>query len=219
MVLSYPRQMPAANIAALTFDLQRVDYGSPEAGGGGGAVTAGLPRWSGRWTLAETTPGESAQWEAFVSSLRGMQRTFIGRDHRRPRPIYFAGGLPAGWSGQLASWSQSLTADGQAILSVTGLYGGMGVGASDPVDFRWTGTDGLARRFLVRALQDVPSSSGAASFPIEPAIPSFVPSIAVAHMDDCGCTMRLTDETKIAETTLYGSIAGSVIAGLQDLRP
>ena len=139
MALVFPRAMPAQGARSSYFELQRVDYASPEVGGAGGGVTAGPARWSGKWTLADATDGIAIQWRAWASSLRGLQRTFIGRDMDRPWPVYFRGGLPDGWDGGLGSWSQTITADGQAILSVTGLYGGMGVGAGDYVDFRWTG--------------------------------------------------------------------------------
>ena len=219
MALVFPRVMPQG-VNAVGFELQRFDYMSPESGGAIGSVTGGLPRWAGRWTLAEREPRSTGEWRAWVASLRGSQRTFIGRDYSRPRPAFYAGGLPSGWNGDLTGWSQTITADGQAIFSVTGLYGGMGVGAGDQTDLRWTGGDGEEHRFLVRCVQDNPSSGGAASFPIEPPIPSWVPSNATAHMNEPGCVMRLvTGETTISDVSLIGSIAGTVISGLQDLRP
>lgn len=215
MALTFPRAMPLRGVNAISFSLQRVDYASPTVGGGGASVTAGLPRWVAKWTLAETEPRLSDEWRAWVTSLRGAQRLFIGRDTSRPWPAYYRSGLPTGWNGALTAWSQTITADGQAILSVSGLYGGMGVGTGDYIDLRW-GSDGQERRFLVRALEDCAWSGGSASFAIEPPIPALVPANAAAHMDQPGCVMRLvTSDTSVADVSLIGSIAGATVAGLQ----
>ena len=219
MTLVFPRPMPAQGVRAVSFELRRVDYASPEAGGGGGAVSAGLPRWAGRWTLTDGLDWVGRSWRPWVSSLRGSQRLFIGRDTARPWPAYWRRGLPQSWSGACTGWSATISA-GQPILTVSGLPAGMGVAALDYVDLRWF-TGGVERRFLVRCVEDNGASGGTSSFPIEPAVPSWVPSNAVAHFDKPGCLMRLLpDETQIAETDMTRAGQGaSVVAGAQVLLP
>ena len=217
MALVFPRAMPARGARSSYFELQRIDYASPEVGGAGGAVTAGPARWSGRWSVTDASGRIGIEWRAWASSLRGVQRTFIGRDVDRPFPAYWRGGLPDAWNGQLTSWSQSFTSDGQAILSVTGLYGGMGIAAGDYVDFRWTGSDGTERRTLVRSVEDVAAPGGEASFAVEPPVPAVTPANATPSMNRPGCLMRLDPaNTTIAETDMTRAQQGSsVIAGLQ----
>ena len=209
--------MPGS-VARQVFEPMRVDYDSPEVGGGGSAVSAGPARWAAKYTLGTTSQRQVDAWRAFLASLRGTQKLFFGKDWSRRLPAFYAGGLPSGWNGDLASWTHAVSG-GDATLSVTGLPSGMGIAAGDYVGLRWT-TGGFPRFALVRAVQDVASTAGAASFPVEPALPTFVPADAVAYMKDAGCLMRQdTSQQAVAEMGRAGRIDGTVFAGRQVLLP
>lgn len=226
MTLTFPRAMPAIGVGRQVFEIQRDDYQSPETGGRVGAITAGLPRWMGQWTLASALKDvQSDEWRAFISSLKGGQRSFLGRDYERPYPrLYktgFGGLTRAGggaFDGSATSWSQSVASDGQATLTLGGLPAGMTLSIGDYVGFRWT-TGGVARRALVRLLEAATADgSGSAACNVEPAVPNLVPGGAVARLDSPECVMKLvTSQTQITDMDRR-RVAGARIVAVEDLR-
>ena len=222
MSLTFPRPMPSIGAAEQIFDLARVDYAAPEAGGRLGGITAGFPRWRMDLTLGEMAARESAAWQAFVTSLRGSQRTFYARDLARPYPAAY----PAGFTGLARAGGGAFPADGAAsswslngardVLTLGGLPAGFALREGDLVGFAWS-TD---RRTAARILQTVQAdSSGAASVAIEPAPPTFVPGGASVYLAQVEVVMRLVPaETEIGASN--GVVTrGGRIAALQDLRP
>ncbi len=232
----FPRAMPLQGVGGEIFTLQRDDYISPTNGGKVGAMSAGFPLWSGQFTLGQgITEDQSDECEAFIASLRGAQRLFLGRSFVRPYPRAYArtqltGLTRAGggsFNGTASSWSQAMQADGQALLTLTGLPANFVLSVNDFVDFRWT-TDGEQRRALVRSLQSVTGSGGgSATFSVEPPVPEIqdggpgvVPSNAAANLLKPECLMRLVpNQGQLGEKTRRRVIAGTKIIGLQDLVP
>lgn len=222
MAITFPRAMPLTGPARQRFEIQRVDFLSPEASGRLGAITAGFPLWSATWSLGTFGSARSDEWRAWVSAQRGPQRLFLGRDYARTFPLAYPGGfggmVRAGTStpftGAATSWSQTIDGSGTPVLTLNGLPAAFAGGYGDYVDFRW----GTFKRALVRALEPaVASGSGAISFSIEPAIPSLVPVDAVAHLDGPACLMRLTSDTDVGEIDRRLSVTGGKIVALQDL--
>lgn len=227
MAITFPRAMPAASPGKETFELKRADFLSPEAGGRLGAMSNGTPLWYARWTLGNGGQLASSEWRAFVDSLQGPKRLFIGKDFGRPFPLAyqdseFQGLVRAGggaFDGAASTWSRSEAADGQVQLQLTGLPTGFAFSFGDYVGFRWT-TGGQARRAMVRLYDAaVANGSGVAVLSIEPDVPEAVPVNAVAHLDEPGCLMRLIpSETQLGEKDRRLVVSG-VVAGLQDILP
>lgn len=225
MTILFPRTMPAIGVGAQRFELQRFDYLAPERNGRLGALRAGFPLWAGDWTLAAGIgPANSDEWRAFIASLEGPARLFLGREYGREHPRAYPNGFDgmarAGggtFDGSALAWSQAIT-DGRARLSLTGLPAGFLIGPGDYVDFRWT-TGGEGRRSLVRTLEDATANgAGALSVDIAPAVPALTPALAVAHLDSPACLMRLAPQTDISAMDRR-RVAGARIVALQELLP
>lgn len=208
MTISFPRAMPAYGLATQNFELSRIDYMSPTVGAGIGAVTAGSPLWSGSWALADmASEDHTEEFRAWLTSLRGSQRTFYGADQRRPLPrAYMQSGLPDGFSGDATTWAVTPDRD---VLHL-GLPTDLELMTGDYVGFRW-GTNGRAK---VRLLE---GGLGSAPVTVEPAVPTAVPSNAVAYLKNPVCIMRLTPETEFGDMDVEGRMSGRISA-IQDLR-
>ena len=226
---TYPLEMPAAGPGAMTFELKRVDFLSPQASARVSGVSAGFPLWSARYDLGGSIGRiRSDAWRAFVDLLDGPGRYFLGRDYQRPFPLAylqdgFAGLTRAGggaFNGSATDWSQAITADNQPLLELQGLPAGLVLSVGDYVGFRWL-AGGEDRRHLVRlAASAVASAAGVASnLEFRPAVHSVVPADAIAHLDRPACLMKLVPgETNLGARDRRGSLSG-VVAGIQDLQP
>jgi hypothetical protein len=229
MSIVFPRPMPATGAGQQLFEPKGVDFETAETGGAAFGISAGLPRWTAQWTLANGLGrADSDEWEAFIASLKGSQRSFLGKDYRRPFPKLYLdgfGGLSraggGAFDGSLTSWSQTIATDGQALLTLNGLPAGFTLSLGDYLDFRWT-TLATPRRALVRMLEPATSNGAGviSGISVEPAVPVLVvPPAAVAHLDDPACVMRLLPDTRISPVGRRQVIAGSLIVARQDLRP
>ncbi|SFK41506.1 hypothetical protein [Caulobacter sp. UNC279MFTsu5.1] len=221
MALVFPRAMPSAGVSQEYFEIQRVDYLSPEAGGRLGAVSAGFPLWEAEWSLPTTGQARADEWRAWISAQRGPGRLFFGAEQHRPLPLScpngFAGMVRAGggaFDGVATSWSVNGTRDG---LTLQGQPVGLALGWGDYVGFKWT-TSGAQRRALVRVVEPgVANGSGALLVSVEPPLPTLVPSGADATLDHPDCLMKLIPgETKLGGKTRQQAISGSFKA-LQQL--
>jgi hypothetical protein len=223
MAISYPLVMPAFGIGRQRFELELVDFMSPEASGRIGGVTAGAPVWTSKWGLADMTPEKADVWGAFVDNLDGQKRQFYGYDHSRLYPNAYGGGFAglnrAGggtFDGAALTWSVDGTG---TALTLTGLPAGFVLSIRDYVGFRWT-TGGLQRRALVRATEAIAASGGgAATITVRPSVPSVVPPGATAYLNNPTCLMRMvTEASNIGEMDPRRALTGEVVAR-QDLLP
>lgn len=232
MPYSFPRAMPTKGASAQSFEIQRVDFQAPEAGGYLGGVQAGFPLWAASWNLGRMGRDASDEWRAFVASLRGSQRRFYGRDLGRPYPkaypAGFSGMTRAGggaFDGSATSWSQAIDAEGNAVLTLNGLPASFQIGTGDYVGFRWDDGAGAPgnkeRRTLMRALEPVTGNgSGVAIFSAEPPLPSWVGAGVQAHLDNPACVMAIiSGDTRLGPIDRRLAVQGGTITALQDLRP
>ena len=219
MSLVYPLAMPSVGPSTQTFEVQRVDYMSPEASGRLGGVQAGQALWAASWDLGTLSRAQSDEWRAFVAALRGQQKHFLGRDFERPRPKAYVGGLPGGFDA-CSGWYQSFDAEGTARLELDGLPAGLQLTRGDYVGFRWT-TGGSARRAMVRSLEAVTATGGGqATFAVDPPVPALVPSGAAAHLEMPTCLMKLdARQSKAASMSGRRNAVTGTLNALQDLVP
>lgn len=232
MAIVFPRLMPSRGIAGQQFEIERVDFQSPEAGGRLGGVQAGFPLWFAQWELGRFGVNTSDEWRAWLTSLRGAQRSFLGLDWARRFPKNYASGFAGlsragggAFDGSATSWSKSIDGDGNQVLTTNGLPAGFTISVGDYVGFKWDAGGALAgsygRRTMARVIEaGAANGSGAASVLVEPAIPSLVPGTAVAHFDEPACVMKIVpDRTELSPVVRGGAISGGRIAAAQDLRP
>lgn len=213
MALTLPQTMIATAAMSQTFELERVDFLSPEAGGRVGAITAGFPRWLTTLTYNNMDFETAARLRAWLDIQRGAQRTFVAFDIDRQLPFYHQSGRP--FAPTPATWSQAVDSDSIARLSLGGLLPGQVVSAGDYVGFIWS----TSKRALVRACETVQAAaSGAATFIIEPPVPTLVPGDATTTLKQASCLMRLDSaNTKLTEQALGFFSGGSKLSAGQDL--
>lgn len=220
-----PGEMPDMYVGLQEFEPERIDYGAPEAGGRVTGVQAGFPLWRAVWTLGRMTLEYSDIWRAWLAGMRGATRRFIGRDIARQLPkAYLETGMPGGFDGECSDWSETINADDDAELTLSGLPVGFVLSLGDYVDFRWSATEdsieGLPWRAIVRVTEGgTANGSGIATVIVEPPVPTAVPDSAVAHVSETGCVMTLIlEDTALQAVDPLKAILGGQITAIQDLR-
>lgn len=213
MALTFPMAMPTVGAKAQTFEPERVDFLSPEAGGNLGAMTAGFPRWLMKVTLNNMTFDDADIWRAWLAVQRGPQRPFFAFDIDRQHPRFHRDGRP--YNPTPTSWAQSIDGNDVAVLQLGGLLAGQTVALGDYIGFTW----GPAKRALCRAVETVRTgASGSVAVSVEPPLPPIVPASAAVTLRKAGCMMRLvTGETKLGEQGLGYFTGGSTISAAQHL--
>jgi len=232
MILAQPDTR--SGIARVRFEIQRIDYAAPEASGRQGGVQAGFPLWIARFEIDRIDPVSSDEWQAFLDRMRGRIRRFYGCDPTRRFPraygFGFGGLVRAGtmtaFTGPATSWSQSITADGDAQMTLNGLPAGLVISVGDYIGLRWDaaglGAGNMQRRTMARAvLPATANGSGVAVVTVEPPVnTSLVPSGAIAHLDNPVCVMQLApEESELGPIGAGGIRNGGGIVAVQDLRP
>jgi hypothetical protein len=229
--LAFP--VTESGVSRVRFDIERVDYASPEASGRQGGVQAGWPLWSAMYDIDRCDADSADLWAAFISRLRGRQRLFFAGDPTRgfpkSRPSGFAGLNRAGggaFPGTALGWSQAIDADGNALIGLTGLPAGLVLSPRDLIGFKWDGAGDPAasygRRTMARVVVAATASAGGAvTVMCEPPLdPLVVPAGAIAHLDQPCCTMRLVpDKSDLGPIGTGNAGAGGTITAMQDLRP
>lgn len=228
-----PFDMPVSGMALQQFEPLRVDYGAPEAGGRIGGVQAGPPLWQGVWTIGNIAAAKSDELRAFVAALRGGARRFLGRDLARPYPKAYAttgfGGMTraggGAFDGTATSWSETITADGDAQFTLHGLPDGFAMDVGDYIGFRWVATEtevaGLTWHAPVRAVE-AKAADGTGlltGITCEPPLPACVPLTATCYLDTPKAVMALvTDKSNLDAIDRRLAVKGGTITGIQDLR-
>lgn len=228
-----PLTMPTQRVGMQQFELQRVDYASPEASGRFGGVQAGFPLWSAVYTLTNQTEDESDDWRAFWSQLRGSVRRFYGYDFARQYPKEYADGFSGltragggSFDGTATSWTESVNADGDQRVTLNGLPANFVISKGDYIGFSYTATEdavaGLTWHFLVRAVEaKTANGSGVLStLTVEPPLPDWLSSAsATAYLNQPKCVMAMIpDQSSLEPIDRRYAIGGGQIVGVQDVR-
>lgn len=223
-----PISMPTNYVAQQSFEIQRVDFVSPEASGRLNGVQAGFPLWGAIYTLGRMPQANSDEWQAFGRNLRGATRRFIAYDLTRLYPRDYPDGFGAfgAFTGAASSWSQTINSDGDARLTLNlgAAAAGLVLNQGDNIDFRYNATEtavsGLAWRALVSVTAAATANgSGTLTVTVEPPVPDAVPGSAVAHLDQPGCVMALVvDQSNFGPKDRLYSINGGQLVGIQDIR-
>lgn len=209
-----PIWLPNNLASTMEFEIARVDYVSPETSGRLTGVQAGFPKWLATWNIGTISARTSDEMSAFLDRLRGSQRHLIGYEPGREVPRFHRDGTP--FSHSAASWSQTIAADGTALLTLNGLLPGMVLSHRDYVGFLWDDW----KRALVRCVeQRTAAGNGSMTIAVEPAIPNLVPGSAVAVLNRPGCLMKLTSETLRGTMGRRLALGGGKIVAAQDLVP
>jgi hypothetical protein len=226
-----PITPPTSGAMQQQFEIQRVDYGAPEASGRLGGVQAGFPLWQLVWTLGNVGVARSDAWRAFMLQIRGATRRFLGWDLGRPYPKAY----PAGFSGMTragggsfdgtaTSWAETIDADGDSQVTLNGFPDGFELNAGDYVGFEYDATEssvaGLPWSVVVRVVEGATADGSGVIAPVcEPPIPSAVPADATATVANPKCVMTLvTDQSKLNGIDRSLGIRGGQIVGVQDVR-
>jgi hypothetical protein len=224
--------LPTSGFAQQSFELQRVDFGAPEASGRIGGVQAGFPLWLGQWTIGVIAAAKSDELRAFMLRLRGATRRFLGVDLARPFPLAHITGF-AGmtliddvtpFTGDCSDWFEVITTDGDSELTLEGVPADLELSIGDYVGFRWTATEdsvaGITWHAPVRVVEaGSADDTGAITVTVEPPVPSCVPDTAVAYLDHPKCVMALVgDQSRVDAINRRLAVQGGSITGIQDLR-
>lgn len=232
MVWKTPLEMPTMGASVQQYELQRVDYQSPEANGRVSGVQAGIPLWMGVWNFGRMTRDKSDELRAFWLRIRGQQRRFLGRDLARPYPkahiTGFTGMVRAGTSdpfdGSATDWSENAALDGDRSIVLDGLPAGLTLSIGDYIGFRWTSsaeTGGLEWTTVVRCVETVTANGvGHLVVTTEPPLPTVVPVDAVAYLDRPACVMAMIgDKSSLEGVDRLLVVRGGTLTAIQDLRP
>ena len=222
-----------SGVAAMRFEIERVDLASPEANGRQGGVQAGWPLWTASYEIGRSDPDSADLWHVFHDRLRGRQRVFLAHDTTRPFPkaaaMGFAGMVRAGGSiaftGSALAWSQNIDGDGNARIAMTGLPANFKLSERDLIGFKWDAAGAPAGSYYRRAMVRVvaaanASAAGAITVMVEPPLDiRVVPANAIAHLDRPACLMRMIpDKTDLSPIGAGGGFSGGTIFAGQDLR-
>lgn len=181
-------------------------------------LAPGLARWRLKIRTAALDMERLGEWRAFLDSLRGASRTFIGFDPARKFPVNyrngFAGLTRAGggsFDGTASSWSINTDRDEPTL---NGLPASFKLRPGDMLGFSWSSG---AKRTLHRILESVDANgSGVATVQVEPRVPAYV-STATATLATPGAVMRLVPGSVSAASTMHvhGSVSFEAVQHLE----
>ncbi|MFN3990058.1 MAG: hypothetical protein ACK4IS_07350 [Erythrobacter sp.] len=231
MILTLPET--PSGIARVRFEIERVDFAAPQAGGRQGGVQAGWPLWAARFELDRSDPESADLWRAFFARLRGRIRRFYCWDPTRTFPRAYRGGfggmtraVGGAFDGSALGWSQTIITGGDARVALTGLPAGLAISVGDYIGWRWDAAGSAAgtfeRRTMARAvLPTTAGAGGVAQVIVEPPLdPLVVPAGATAHLDNPRCVMQLVpEESELGPIGVGAALGGGAITAIQDLRP
>lgn len=197
MAITFPRAFPTcAPIVGAPFVALYQQARSMSAGGSPHAADVGPMVWTCEYRVQTMTRAKTAEWEAWLHSLRGGLRQFMAVPPRHRWPLAY----PRGFSGLLYSGSQwdgtgNLQTIGTSRDSVTinQLPASLVLTTGDFFSF----SDGT-RNHIHRVVEGGTASSGAVTVLVEPIIrPGIATGVEIAF-EAPWCPMSLTEDPSIS---------------------
>lgn len=194
MAISYPRAMLAGCQATDTMRLIRTEAAAMLASGATQATQLAPPRWRCDYTTKPLSMAERRPWRAWLDSLNGALRTFLGHSPLQVWP----GAYPGGFAGMSRASGGAFdgTAQASAVsatgISIIGLPAGFVLGAGDLLGLVQNGKYGLYR--IMEPV--VAAGNGTASVTLSPAVNTSLFSIgATVNFARPVCEMILDPAT------------------------
>lgn len=199
MALIFPRPMPCG-VQTIEFEIARAVSKNALYGGTTQVREMGEARWRASFSYAPMKREQFQALQAWLDSLRGGLRTFLGHDALKPYPLAYRGGfgglLRAG--GGAFDGTGSVVSIGTDTISVGQMPAGFVLRAGDMIGLVEGGRYGL-----FRILEDV-SANGAGSLAVtvEPRIvPGLFTIAARASFSRPSCLMTLDADSISASRT------------------
>jgi len=205
MALSFPRAFPLDGCFTddCTFDLDRPQSHSPTGGGSPDVAEIGPPLWVGEWRTRPLSRAEYAEWDAWLTSLRGGLRLFKGRPNRQRWPLAYPRGF-AGLTVDSNPFSGSGNLDsigaGRDTVTIGDLPASFVLAAGD-----WFSIPGASRQHLHRIVEGGTASGlGVVTVTCEPIIrPGITADIAVL-LDAPYCEMNMPERHRAIRHPVKG---------------
>ena len=198
MSITFPRELPPGGFLTVDFELELQQVLAAERGGRLVSVDLGPPRWRAEFQTPPMDMVRLGAWRAWLASLRGAARTFVGVDPFRRYPAAYRTGFagltrPGGAAFDGTALSVALSA-ARDLVSLTGLPAGLRLQPGDYISLTW---ESGAKRSLHRVLDDAAAdAAGLGAWTVEPIVPEYV-TAAIATLAEPGCIMRLSGEPEI----------------------
>jgi len=149
-----------------------------------------------RWRIACTTSfplmtHRADGWMAWLDSLQGGMRLFLGGDPSRVRPIAHPNGI-AGWNGS-ANVVSRLSAHS---IALSGVPTSLQLNPGDMLELRRT-VSGVPRRGLHRVTAAASANDGAISVSVEPAVMKDVFPVGTAATFYAPCALFMLDPESV----------------------
>jgi hypothetical protein len=199
-VASFPRTFPLGGFKAVTAELIRRQSAEVLASGRDIGVDFGQPSWSFEWTTNRLYGTDLGVWRAWLSSLRGLTRYFLGYDPLVEYPIAY---MPAGW-GSLSRYGGgsfdgtcTVTAIGNSgvsgatrdSISVSNLPVGLKINPGDNFGLVQSGKYSLHR--VLDTAQITASGTGTLTMWVEPEVPAGFTTSATGNFYRASAKFRL----------------------------
>jgi hypothetical protein len=194
--------MPAIGYRTISFELMRNQAVSAERGGPMQAVDRGPPRWSASFESGNLSMEDFGALRAWLASLRGASKTFVGFDRARRLPLSGQNATPSSWT--VNTNRDEITLNGVGTLRLQ---------PGDYIGLHWSSG---AKRSLHRVLDDATASAGTGTWTVEPVVPAYVTS-ATAIVVDPSCIMRIVPDSAQISSMMgrYGTVSFQAVQVLE----
>lgn len=212
MAIVFPRVMPDTRMLTSNMRLVRTEAAAALASGATQTIQLAPPRWRCDYTTRPIRMSERVTWRAWLESLGGALRTFLGTDPLQIWPTAYPGGFTGmvRASGGAFDGTAEASAISETSLSVVGLPSAFNLAAGDLFGLVQSGRYGL-----FRVLEPVAASGGGATLSFSPPVMSglFTSGATVNFARPC-CEMILDPSTP-PDTSAELSLKSVTFTGIQ----
>lgn len=207
MAISYPRSFPAfARFDAVRLNLVRSVVRTAFRSGDMQRAEVAPARWRFDWTTVRLSNSDNDGWMAWLESLQGGLKLFLGGDPLRARPIEHPNGI-AGWNG-----AATVTGRGDFSIAFSGVPNALRLNPGDMLHMA-KGVGGVLRVGLHRVTAAAAASDEAISVAVEPAVMKdvFTVDTAATFYNPRGLFMLDPDSVESGKSTDFPPISFSAL--------